>query len=366
MFNLPPDDLQVGLMEAQQSGRAEYARSLWVPDGLERDRARFARGVAVIRSNPGWFVGVMVHRMTFMLRYNDFGPQISGINTTIAPTVLPGPNFSHSVEAPGEMTPIWSNSPNDLIIDGITISSQARTSIAENQLLQVTSDSHRQEDLFASRPISVQNNTDYVMMVAVIPGESQSSFKVKGVDPRITLAQVAIPKASRKRKTKKVAPGIDRIPEQAMAMIRIPFATGDKNEVRLVLSRNEGGPATVVIEAGSAALFEMGTTPHLWMRAPRALVRGLQKNLFKTRHMLSLVVAGIALLALARRKQALVALLSVPAYYLFVQSIFHTEYRYILAMHYFLFVIAAVTMYLAGAALWQSALQIKARYLRRD
>jgi hypothetical protein len=54
------------------------------------------------------------------------------------------------------------------------------------------------------------------------------------------------------------------------------------------------------------------------------------------------------LLALAGRTRALLMLLAVPAYYLLVQSAFHTEYRYILAIHYFLFVMAAVVFYCAG------------------
>ncbi|MEK6323697.1 MAG: hypothetical protein AABN33_18810 [Acidobacteriota bacterium] len=64
--------------------------------------------------------------------------------------------------------------------------------------------------------------------------------------------------------------------------------------------------------------------------------------------MLPLIIAGIVLLGIARRKNALLVLLAVPAYYLCVQSAFHTEYRYILAIHYLLFIMAAVTVYFAG------------------
>jgi hypothetical protein len=54
---------------------------------------------------------------------------------------------------------------------------------------------------------------------------------------------------------------------------------------------------------------------------------------------------------LARRGRALVLLLAVPLYYLLLQSALHSEYRYILAIHYFLFVIASVTLYVLGSAL---------------
>jgi hypothetical protein len=67
--------------------------------------------------------------------------------------------------------------------------------------------------------------------------------------------------------------------------------------------------------------------------------------------MLTLVAVGTLLLILARRKRALTILLAVPVYYLCAQSVFHTEYRYILVIHYFLFVLAAVTLYAGGVAL---------------
>lgn len=366
-FNLPPDDAYAGRMEAQQYGRPEYARSLWFPDGVQRDRDRFARGVAVIRSDPGWFLGVMLHRTTFMLRYNDFGPQISEINSTRAPTVSSGPNFGHRVEAIDEMTPVWSNSSDDLIRDGTVLSSQAKAWVANDHSMQIAIEGSLKEDIFASAPIATQKYTDYVMTLEVLPCDCRCSIKVKGVDPRITLAQVAIPKVARKKRAKKAAPRIDNIDptgEQAMTVIRIPFATSDKDEVRLVVSNEANSPA--VINSGRAEVFQVGPTPHLWTNYPRSLVRGLQKNLFKTNRMLALIVIGIMLLALARRRSELLILLVVPVYYLLAQSFFHTEYRYILAIHYFLFVVAAATMYVAGKAMLQVARLARARYSRQE
>jgi len=60
-------------------------------------------------------------------------------------------------------------------------------------------------------------------------------------------------------------------------------------------------------------------------------------------------------LALARRRRALAVLLAVPIYYLLVQSALSTEYRYILAIHYFLFVVAGVTLGCLGSALGQAS-----------
>jgi 4-amino-4-deoxy-L-arabinose transferase-like glycosyltransferase len=80
---------------------------------------------------------------------------------------------------------------------------------------------------------------------------------------------------------------------------------------------------------------------------PRLAVAGAQR-LFITAVMLPLALAGVALLAREKKWRALVVLLAVPVYYLCVQSALHTEYRYVLAVHYLLF--AAVAYGLCRAA----------------
>jgi 4-amino-4-deoxy-L-arabinose transferase-like glycosyltransferase len=77
---------------------------------------------------------------------------------------------------------------------------------------------------------------------------------------------------------------------------------------------------------------------------PRLALRAAQK-VFITAVFLPLYALGLLLLAHARRTRALAALLAVPLYYLCVQSALHTEYRYVLAVHYFLFVAAAAGFY---------------------
>ncbi|MDT5296751.1 MAG: hypothetical protein QOJ76_3631 [Acidobacteriota bacterium] len=86
-----------------------------------------------------------------------------------------------------------------------------------------------------------------------------------------------------------------------------------------------------------------------WMRGPRLVVRVVQK-LFITAIFLPLSALGIVVLIRARRTLALAALLAVPLYYLCVQSALHTEYRYVLAVHYFLFIVAAAAVYHVGLA----------------
>jgi 4-amino-4-deoxy-L-arabinose transferase-like glycosyltransferase len=89
-----------------------------------------------------------------------------------------------------------------------------------------------------------------------------------------------------------------------------------------------------------------------WTRGPRLIVRAAQK-LFITAVFLPLYLFGLVLLALTRRTRTLAALLIVPLYFLCVQSALHTEYRYVLAVHYFLFIVAAAALYHIGLAAWQ-------------
>jgi len=67
-LGLPQTDIELIRGEAIVYNRPDYANSLFTPDGVERDRARTARGLAVIRAHPLWFAGVMVRRATSMLR----------------------------------------------------------------------------------------------------------------------------------------------------------------------------------------------------------------------------------------------------------------------------------------------------------
>jgi 4-amino-4-deoxy-L-arabinose transferase-like glycosyltransferase len=67
-LGLPQTDVELTRAEAGTFHRPDYANSLFTPDGVERDRARMTRAVAVIRAHPFWFAGVMVRRAASMLR----------------------------------------------------------------------------------------------------------------------------------------------------------------------------------------------------------------------------------------------------------------------------------------------------------
>ena len=67
-LGLPQTDIELIRGEATAYNRPDYANSLFTPDGVERDRARTARGLGVIRAHPWWFAGVMIRRAASMLR----------------------------------------------------------------------------------------------------------------------------------------------------------------------------------------------------------------------------------------------------------------------------------------------------------
>jgi Dolichyl-phosphate-mannose-protein mannosyltransferase len=192
-FGMPIRDPDADLKDVEWHGRPDYGQSLWNPDGIERDKYRFARGLEVVRSNPVWFAGVMLRRAIFMLRYNESGAHDWPVNTATVPVVS---------KAPG-------------------------------------------------------------------------SF--------------------------------------------------------------------------------------LLTRYARAVLRSLQRNLFRTYSMLPMVLVGMALLALGGRGKALMILLAAPVYYLCLHSAFSTEYRYVLAIHYFLFIAAAVAYYCLGLAFIESARRVLTR-----
>jgi hypothetical protein len=325
------------------------------------------RGLAVVRSNPGWFLGVMLRRMEFMLKYNDLHQQGSPQLAT-APTLSAAPNFGHKLDAASQLPTMWLSSPLQLLTRGAVVSERAEAALESNQeALQITSGAAKYGDLFYSELIGVKPKTDYLLKLSVTLERGNADVKVGTPDPRIVLALVAASNSAKERKLKTEdndanQPDLTRAPR--LKVLLVPFASGENTQIRFSLYKSTAGPA--VVNLGPARIFESGATPYLWTRYPRAAIRAIQKNLFKTNLTRGLIAIGLVLLALARRGKALAILLVVPAYFLFVQSPLHTEYRYILALHYFLFVIAAVTLYYAGLVIgrgskWGYALAMRQR-----
>ena len=371
-FGMPADDAEGKWKDVEWHNRPDYAEGLWKPDGIKRDRYRFSRGLEVIRRNPLWFGGVMIRRAASTLRFNDSLSQGWPADTCRAPIVSAEPAFGHELALSAEDQPVWSSTATELFAHGSVLSRQTACVLGEDaQTIRIVSDGSDFGDQFASPPIPVEKNADYVLKLPVNLIQGRMAAKVTSEDRRITLAShlILAQEEDRSKRTASNATDDEAGAEetdspqaasseennssgQRMTYAFMPFATGNRSEVRFVVSNNGASPATSTAEIGKPELFALGQTPQQWSRTIRPAVRGIQRNLYTTTHMLPLIGIGIILLAIVERWRALLIVLAVPAYYLCVQSAFHTEYRYILAIHYFLFVMAAMTLYFAGAIVW--------------
>jgi dolichyl-phosphate-mannose-protein mannosyltransferase len=361
-FGMPASDADVGEKEAVWYNRPDYAATAWLPDGVERDQARYRRGLEVIRANPRWFLGVSLKRAFFMLRSNDFSRADWPFNTSKVPIVSAEPALRHSSALSAETEPEWSRSAEALISENfVIVAPRAHAEVdAAGGKLRIIGDDSLFGDQFASAPIAVKRGTDYLLRLRAAVDQGPAAAKVTSSDLNISLGSEILEgkdsKAAAKEETENDGKDGARISTGTrLSAIQMLFATGDRNEIRLVISNNGVSSARPVVEIGQVELFHLGETPFQWTRYPRAVVRGLQKNLFKTDRMLPLIIAGALLLAVAHNWRALVVLLAVPFYYLIAQSPLSTEYRYILAIHYFLFVQAAVALTSLGGAVAQAA-----------
>lgn len=226
-------------------------------------------------------------------------------------------------------------------------------------MLEVTSVKDRADDLFASAPIDVHKHTDYLLMLSVKSAESSVDFRVTSLDRRVIFESARYEQDDEEGQTQN-PDSLDVEPsnssyQQPVGTVHIPFASGDFDRVCLVISKRVESPAQVATQVEQARLFVLGATPYAWTRYPRAVVHAIQRNVFSTVCMLTLFAFGIALLALGRRFRELLIVLAVPIYYLCSHAPFHTHFRYVLPIHYFIFVTAAVSLYVAAIGIRQVA-----------
>ncbi|HEY3138652.1 MAG TPA: glycosyltransferase family 39 protein [Blastocatellia bacterium] len=339
-FGMPLTDPEVLSKDVEWNDRPDYGGHMWTPDGIERDRTRFAHAFAVIRSHPVWFLGATIRRARFMLSYNESRPRQWPFNTASAPLLSATPPFGHSISGVFGKNPIWSALPADLLAGGRLLSSQAAASIG-GESLKLTGDDSDYGDQFSSELTTVRNSTDYVLTIWATANQGHAAAKVVGAGERV-LASSNISSGEAPTRKARIALYED------LHALPIAFPTGNSSQVRLVLSNNGMSGVKPAVDVTRVELFELGPTPTLWTRYPRVIISGIQGSLYATWRMLPLIILGVAVLAFARRLPALVILLSVPVYYVVTHAPFSTEYRYVLAIHCFLFIIAAVTLYLAG------------------
>jgi hypothetical protein len=328
-FNIPKTDIGIMKQEAEESRRPDYYGTLFRPDGVERERRRLARGFAVIRSHPFWFAGVMARRAASMVRLER------------SRLVSTSPPVSHSLNEIDRLQPVWANTPAEFESTNSESSGAVASPLAtvlrarDYQSLRLVGDDSKYGEQFWSAPAGVRKDTDYIFTVPIKVEQGRM--------------RVSVQDASRKVQSSAIVEALEtKSPaDQPLNQIRLPFVAGNDELVRIVLSNEASNPANPVAQLGPIKLFELGPARFLWTRYPRFLVHGLQR-IFLTAVMLPLAIIGLVSLIARRQWPALTILLVVPVYFFCVQSIVHTEYRYVLTVDYFLFALVGVAVSWVG------------------
>jgi hypothetical protein len=311
-FGVPQTDAGIMRQEAEVFNRPDYYGTLFNPDGVERERARFARGFGIISSNPFWFAGVMTRRASTMLRLER--------SRLVSPELA----VTHSFGAVENRLPVWTATAAELLANGTVTSSRTKIVLANGgQMLNLAADDSKYGRQFVSPPVAVSRNIDYVFEVPIaIDGRSRIS--VIGDGGKIHKSAIA-------ESVEGKAAG-----QQPLLEVQLPFVASRDEPVRIVFSNEASIPESPVSQIGSISLYEVGPARFLWLRYPRFILHGIQE-IFLTAIMLPLAIVGLALLVIKKRRRAWLVLTIVPIYFLCVQSIVHTEYRYVLVVDYFLF-----------------------------
>jgi Dolichyl-phosphate-mannose-protein mannosyltransferase len=331
-FKLPESDGGEMEMEVEMYGRPDYASSLFAPDGIKRERDRLTRGLAIIRSHPIWFLGVMFRRAAYMLRYERVR------------LIAEEPTITHPPEATSGMEPVLRLSPIENKTQGTIGSEQAIVSLTlDGQRLRITGDDSLWGNQFISSPINVRENTDYLLKLPVIVEQGRSQIRVAQANSDAILGSTSVSSSSEPLAQE----------EQSPTIIEIPFVSRGADQVRIAVGNDDPHDVRPITQVGEIELFMLGPARYVWTRYPRLVVRPLQK-IFTTAWLLPLTIIGILVLLWKREGRLLVILLAVPAYYLCVQVALHTEFRYVLAIHYFHFVMVAVALHWIGGNVRQS------------
>jgi hypothetical protein len=333
-LGIPNTDMGLMKWEAEFYNRPDYYGTLFNPDGVRRERLRLAQGFAVMRSHPIWFFSVMARRAVSMLRLERVR------------LISADPPVTHALSVREETRPIWLSSPEELQANVTVEANSIKLTLTPDQsMLNIEGDESKHQ--FASRPISIETQTDYVMKLPVRIERGRVMISIEDANGNHQYASAIVEPQDWKTTA-----------EQPLSMIELPFVSRGTGQARLVFSNAGAKGLSPVLQIGGPALYALGPASFTWTRIPRAVLRFLQK-LFITALMLPLAIVGIALLVRARRRAALTLLLVVPAYYLCAQSALHTEYRYVLAIHYFLFILAATALHWAGRHLWNGLLRVR-------
>ena len=317
-FDIPKTDLGIMRQEAAMYQRPDYALVLFGPDGIQRDRLRIRRGLSVIGAHPAWYGGVMFRR------------GVSFFKLARVPITNAEAPVSHALEV-ANAGPAWTNSPSELIAKAGLISAGAKTALSTDaQKLRIESDETKYGIQIVSPSIAVERHHDYLLRLPLKLEDGRVMVRITDPTQYTLLASTDVD----------LNEGLTSL-DQPVNNLALSFVTGNESQVCVGLANNAPVSARSVAEIGRLELFDLGPSSQAWMRYPRFPIRTLQR-FFVTAAVLPCVILGIGALVWTRNFRTLILLLLVPAYYVTFQSALHTERRYVIAIHYFTLILAAV------------------------
>jgi len=324
-FGMEQHDHRVAEQEAILYSRPDYAEDLYRPDGILRERLRVARAWKVISGNTPWFTGVMVRRAGKMLTYEPVAI------VSAEPSVTTPPNTNNAELA-------WRGSPFDLFDNS---ADTARVSVSRfGRSVRITVDA--QQSAVALPTIKVQPQSDYFLTVPVRVSVGRMTIKVIRSDNGKTVASATVPDS-----LEPTAPKLDDF-----TVLGIPFVNPSADQLRIVVANGDNSSNRNTIEMGPIDLYRLGPASYLWTKYPRLVVKAFQR-FFKTVWMVPLALAGVVLLAFARRFDALAVICAVPLYFICTHAPLHLELRYILPIHYFWAMLVATSLYFVSVSGWR-------------
>ena len=316
-FGIPKTDLGIMRQEAAMYQRPNYALVLFGPDGIERDRLRIRRGLSVVGAHPVWYSGVMFRRA------------VSFFKLARVPITNAEAPVSHALET--NTAPAWTNSPSELIANPGFVSAAAKAALSgDAQKLRIESDETKYGVQIASPSIAVTKYHDYLLRLPLKLEDGRVMVRVTDAKQNAVLAATDVD----------LNEGLTSL-DQPVNNLALPFVTGNESQICVSFGNNAPVSARSVAEIGRLELFDLGPSSQAWMRYIRFPIRALQK-FFVTAAVLPCVILGIFALLWTRNLRRLILLLLVPAYYVIFQSALHTERRYVIAIHYFTLILAAV------------------------
>ena len=328
-----PKHPDLPMKEAEWYKRPDYSRHFLRPDGIERDNARVWRTLDVIKRHPGYYLSTVARRMDFMLRCDrQAGPDDWPFNTANPIWISKHTFFGHG--SPESLTgrEVLSRDRASLV-EHLNPAQKGRVSLHTDESSGITAalltaSAEDDQQLLTVPSIEVNRRTDYVLTIDATVDEGSITALVTGDRENRELGSKTLGR-----------------PGEAVAEFDLPFASQDNTNVSMMLANDRPGQEACSIRIRSIRLIEIGSTPYSWSDHFRWAVRGLQRNLYATPAMRALWIIGLAVLLLVGRRQEALWVAAVPVYYLLFQSLLHTEYRYIIPIHYFLIAFAAVGLH---------------------